>query len=414
MKIALIQFPGSSGERETRLAIQRAGMEPVDFLWNASPHLLEECAGFVIVGGASYEDRPRAGALAALDPVMVEVARQAARGKPVLGIGNGAQIVVEAGLVPGVENNACVIGFSANKRIAYDKVLGVGFYNASVSVKRAQHVSDNAFTLGIDAKEWIKMPVAHAQGCFVVPDDLLAVLHKNGQIVFQYCDEQGLLAREFPTNPNGSVDNIAAMMNARGNVMAMMPHPERTPCGDVIFESIRDRIAEREAMCFAETRYSPPAKRRGAYVAMAHEILVESIGIDEQAVSVQNALRTRGIPVSVKRFDHWEIACAPAVLPSVLATDVLWNPRQACQVDKLLLQKENTHSLFVCSRDNSDGLQKGQVLANHFEVDGVKRITHGVIWLIKADQGDIEEWMSSIMALGLLVNHASQLCFDYA
>ena len=105
MKIAIVQFPGSNCERETMLAVQRAGMTPVEFLWNEPREKLREMAGFILIGGFSYEDRSRAGVIAALDPVMQEIKTQSALGKPILGICNGAQILVETGLVPGLEDN---------------------------------------------------------------------------------------------------------------------------------------------------------------------------------------------------------------------------------------------------------------------------------------------------------------------
>src|SRR5210317_162016 len=98
IKIAVIQFPGSNTERETVLAVERAGMEPVEFLWNDDYQKLANCNGYIIVGGFSYEDRARAGIIASLDPVIDVIRLQSENGKPVLGICNGAQILVESGM----------------------------------------------------------------------------------------------------------------------------------------------------------------------------------------------------------------------------------------------------------------------------------------------------------------------------
>src|SRR5579863_4408946 len=130
MRIAVVQFPGSNCERETILALKRANMEPVEFLWNEPHEKLRAMDGYIIVGGFSYEDRSRAGIIAALDPVMQEIAAQSATGKPVLGICNGAQILVETGLVPGLENNKIAMALTENKRVANGKILGTGYYNA--------------------------------------------------------------------------------------------------------------------------------------------------------------------------------------------------------------------------------------------------------------------------------------------
>ena len=103
-KIGIVQFPGSNTERETFMACRRAGMNPIELLWNSTNDLLKTMHGYIIVGGFSYEDRSRAGVIAALDPIMEQIKIESNKGKPVLGICNGAQILVESGLVPGLKN----------------------------------------------------------------------------------------------------------------------------------------------------------------------------------------------------------------------------------------------------------------------------------------------------------------------
>src|SRR5947209_6317167 len=124
MRIAIIQFPGSNCERETLLAVKRAGMIPQEFLWNESTEKLADFAGYIIVGGFSYEDRSRAGIIAALDPVMQILRQQSQLGRPILGICNGAQILVEAGLVPGLESDKLGLVLTENKRVQQGHVLG--------------------------------------------------------------------------------------------------------------------------------------------------------------------------------------------------------------------------------------------------------------------------------------------------
>jgi len=196
--IAIIQFPGSNTERETLMACHRAGLNPVEFLWNEAPEKLSEFDGFVIVGGFSYEDRSRSGIIASLDPIMKQVRIEADFGKPVLGICNGAQIT---------------------------------WANLQMSVPYARC----SFTHHLKKSEWINIPLAHGEGRFIIPDEILSQMINNDQTVFRYCDNRGNVIDEFPTNPNGSVYNLAAVCNPAGNVMAMMPHPERTKNGDVIF-----------------------------------------------------------------------------------------------------------------------------------------------------------------------------------
>ena len=129
IKIAVVQFPGTNTERETFMAVRRAGMEPVEFLWNDDYRLLKKCDGYIIAGGFSYEDRSRAGILASLDPLMKEIRKQAENGTPVLGICNGAQILVESGMVPGLKDYQLGMALTDNKRTEDGRVLGTGYYN---------------------------------------------------------------------------------------------------------------------------------------------------------------------------------------------------------------------------------------------------------------------------------------------
>lgn len=244
MRIAIVQFPGSNCERETCLAVQRAGMTPVEYLWNEPSEKLTSCDGYILVGGFSYEDRSRAGIIAACDPILQVIKEQSEKRKPVLGICNGAQILVEAGMVPAFERYQLQIALTDNKRVQRGKVLGTGFYNAWVNIKTPIKVKKNAFTRFISHHAVLNIPIAHGEGRFIIPDDVLARIKEQGLIVFQYCTSKGFVLDEFPVNPNSSVENIAAICNSSGNVMAMMPHPERTSEGDTIFLSMRDYIHE--------------------------------------------------------------------------------------------------------------------------------------------------------------------------
>ena len=242
VKIAIIQFPGSNTERETLMACRRVGLSPVEFLWNESAEKLTDFDGYVIVGGFAYEDRSRAGVIAALDPIMDQIKVEADKGKPVLGICNGAQILVESGLVPGLENHRVGIALTDNKRVKGDRVVGVGYYNTWANLQMSAPPDRCAFTQHLKTGDWINVPLAHGEGRFIIPDELLQKMIANDQTVFRYCNDDGKIVYEFPTNPNGSMHNLAAVCNARGNVMAMMPHPERTENGDAIFSSMKEFI----------------------------------------------------------------------------------------------------------------------------------------------------------------------------
>ena len=160
--IGVIQFPGSNTERETGLAIKRGHMNPVEILWNSDTDSVANCDGYIITGGFSFEDRSRAGVIASLDPIMETIKKEAENGKPVFGICNGAQILVESGLIPGIKNNQTSIALTDNKRIQDGHVVGTGYYNTWANLKVSVPPESTAFTRHLDHEEIIHVPFAHA------------------------------------------------------------------------------------------------------------------------------------------------------------------------------------------------------------------------------------------------------------
>jgi len=416
MNIAIIQFPGSNCERETMLAVKRAGMLPVEFLWNAPVEKLATYDGFVLVGGFSYEDRSRAGIIAALDPVMQVLNVQSQLGKPILGICNGAQILVEAGLVPGLDQHLVDMALTDNKRIKQGSVLGTGYYNAWINLTLSKTHRRSAFTRHLTAKSVLNIPVAHAEGRFMIPPALLDIIETNGLSVFKYCTEKGDIVDEFPVNPNGSVNNIAAIANASGNVLAMMPHPERTQSGDAIFLSMRDYIAAGDVLKADVIAYTPKPIEIKNYVKanLSDELVVELLITDNHAMSVESALRKNGIFVSIKRQIHWEIkSTSQRVLQKIEASGLLYNSRKE-RVITVQTNSSSQQTVLVRAKEDMLGRHMMQQLKQHHGIDGVELIQHGVIWQISADSTVLDSALEHIMATRILFNPASHECFHYA
>lgn len=251
MKIAVILFPGTNCENETARAVESAGMKADIIRWNAGADL-ESYDGFVLPGGWSYEDRIRAGVISAKDPIMLKIKEQAKEGKPVLGICNGCQVLVETGMIPGLKDKIeMALSPNINPMVS-------GFYCTWTNLKPSTK-KKTAFNLTFDENDVLPIPIAHGEGRFAtIDEDLLENLKKNDQIMFRYCDKEGSVKDKFPINPNGSMDNIAGICNKEGNVLAMMPHPERASwlhqvpeqhnggekpaLGLKIFESMREYI----------------------------------------------------------------------------------------------------------------------------------------------------------------------------
>lgn len=410
MQIAIIQFPGSNCERETMLAVRRAGVTPVAFLWNEPKEKLQAMDGFILVGGFSYEDRSRAGIIAALDPVMQTLQVESELGKPILGICNGAQILVETGLVPGLENNKIAMALTQNKRIVNQKVIGTGFYNEWVNLRLSDDYQRNAFTRYLTPKEILSLPIAHAEGRFVMNDALLAEVKAQGLNIFQYCNHQGDIMNEFPVNPNGSLDNIAAIANKAGNVMAIMPHPERTTNGDAIFRSMRDFIAKRHQEVVIPLHYYPRRTVMAPYQKARHhvELIVALTITDNEARTVQQTLHQQGMPFEVKRLVHWELEVeSDDVLDAIKASGVLYNERKETVVDPAQLAP--VPSFLVRAKDDIAGREAAQLLQDAFLIEGITAIQRGILWQFSGKSINIDQ----LLQTHIIHNPYAHECYQY-
>jgi phosphoribosylformylglycinamidine synthase len=218
VRIAVIQFPGTNCEYETQRAIASTGAIADIVSWQLSLEELDTYDGVVIAGGFSFQDRVRAGAIAAKLPIMTGVRAMAVAGKPVLGICNGCQVLAEAGLIPMLGDGQVDVGMAHNTRDGHP----VGFICDWVYVK--VHSADNIFLQGLE-DQILPIPINHGEGRFVLNAAAVDALPKLGSVV--YCDASGVVIDAFPVNPNGAYANLAAVGNLRGNVLAIMPHPER-------------------------------------------------------------------------------------------------------------------------------------------------------------------------------------------
>jgi phosphoribosylformylglycinamidine synthase len=215
LKFGVIIFPGSNCDHDAYHVISKHVGQPVDFIWHQDTDLSTYDA-VILPGGFSYGDYLRAGALARFSPVMKSVTEFAARGRFVLGICNGFQILCEAGLLPG----------------ALIRNRDLHFICDHVRVR--VETTDTPFTNELVRGATLSLPIAHAEGNYVCDDETYAGLTGEDRIVFRYCDERGQMGDE--SNPNGSRDSIAGICNRTRNVLGLMPHPERA-CEDLLGSS---------------------------------------------------------------------------------------------------------------------------------------------------------------------------------
>jgi len=414
INIGIIQFPGSNTERETIMACQRVGINPVEFFWNEPVTKLSDLNGYIIIGGFAYEDRSRAGVIAALDPIIKQIKVEAGKGKPVLGICNGAQILVESGLIPGFEDHRVGIALTDNKRVKSGHVVGVGYYNTWINLKMSTPPDRCAFTRHLKPNEWINIPLAHGEGRFIIPDELLEKMITNDQTVFRYCDKGGKITNEFPTNPNGSMHNLAAVCNPTGNVMAIMPHPERTENGDTIFSSMKEFIEDGNPITNHTLSFNRPHYEVTSYESNGNstEWVIDMIITDNEASSVHDALDRLGHDVTIARQTHWEISTdgdRETILQKIDATGELYNSNK--EFISKTTSTENTASFLVRQKEDMLGRAKLESLIKRFEIDGITDLKRGVIWNVIVNGGGSEVVLNDILNTHILFNPLSHECY---
>ncbi len=224
MKFGVVVFPGSNCDFDTLYVLREVLRQEAIFLWHKD-HDLQDAECIILPGGFSYGDYLRAGSIAKFSPLMQEVQEFAARGGLVLGICNGFQVLLELGLLPGA--------MLRNKNLKF----------LCQFVHLRVENTETPFTSKAQPGQILRIPIAHYDGNYFAPPEVLSELENKGCIVLRYVDEKGNATEE--ANINGSAANIAGLVNAAGNVMGMMPHPERaseallgSTDGRIIFESL--------------------------------------------------------------------------------------------------------------------------------------------------------------------------------
>ncbi|MEK7523793.1 MAG: phosphoribosylformylglycinamidine synthase I [Patescibacteria group bacterium] len=451
-KIAIIQFPGLNTEYETRREINRCGMRGEFFRWNDLPEKLAKYDGYVIGGGFSYEDRGRAGIIAALDPIMEVIKTQAGQGKPVLGICNGAQILVESGLIPGIDGNKLAMALARNKRInGNGEILG-SYYNAWVSFKCTSSKGSCMFTKNFNEGEIIQAPIAHGEGRFATDiPDLMLYLKAKDQMAFRYCDETGVITDNFPVNPNGAMFNVAALSNPAGNVMAIMPHLERaSKASEKLFTSLRDSLNDRKAEGLGKNRvhhlnakpislwplsvFQPQAK--------SLQMMIALIITDNEAETFEMTLKNLGWPkVTLKRASHIELGYQgkpdlPKVMSKIIKSGLLLNTNKEWATvqfpkEKLTYDAKREKFLPIPKAENTDdagitfrllvrekpdfvGTAKASAIQKRLKMSEVTGVLTGTLWEITIptkSQKVAQEELKKLVSTHLFFNPHRQSAF---
>ncbi len=207
MKFGVVVFPGSNCDHDAFSAVSLNAGYSAQYLWHKDSQIPSDIDAIILPGGFSYGDYLRCGAIARFSPIMKEVVNFADRGGYVIGICNGFQILTESGLLPGV-----LLRNNSMKFICKDVFLKV-------------ENNTSAFTNKLIKGDILRIPVAHGEGNYFAEDDIIQELEDNNRVIFRYASPEGNV--DDSTNLNGSINNIAGIINKNGNVLGMMPHPER-------------------------------------------------------------------------------------------------------------------------------------------------------------------------------------------
>ncbi|MBA32158.1 MAG: phosphoribosylformylglycinamidine synthase I [Chloroflexi bacterium] len=226
MNIGIIVFPGTWSDKDCFYSLSNINKQFCEFIWHKNEQIiLENFDAIIIPGGFSYGDFLRSGSIASLSPIMDKVKIYAKNGNPVIGICNGFQILCESNLLPGT--------------LIRNKHLQFRCEWSNIKVEN----NNTIFTSSINDERILSIPISHGEGNFYADENVIDDLEKNNQIVFRYTDKKGIVNQQ--SNPNGSINNIAGIINKDGNILGMMPHPEKA-CdeliggsdGNMIFQSL--------------------------------------------------------------------------------------------------------------------------------------------------------------------------------
>ncbi len=301
--IAVVSFPGNNCEVESIRSVKEAGMDALFFRWNDDRAKLADVDGYFVPGGFSYEDRGRSGMVAGRDPLMEFIGQEAEKGKVVIGNCNGAQILVESGLIPLGKN--LLMSLAHNAVTVNGRMVSPGFLSEWVWITP----SSRECCATSDWEGPMHVPIAHGEGRFTTRDkDLLEELKENGQIAFRYCDEEGTASDDRLVTPNGSQFSIAGICNPAGNVVALMPHPERTDGGLPYFASVREWIAKKKnrgARSAMKAR-GGEADIRDHETALT-ELFIGSLITNNEERTVESALRRVEPAASLRQWKYYAL-----------------------------------------------------------------------------------------------------------
>jgi len=407
-KIAVLTFPGMNCEVETARAIKKSGLKSEIILWNSKAKLLQKFDGCVLPGGFSFEDRGRSGMVASKEEILQTVKQMADQEKPILGICNGAQVLIESGLAPDLRGEKKIeASLGMNKRVnEKGKILGTGYFHKWVYIKSTASIRRSAFNFF----DFIfHLPIAHGEGRFQFSTEIGKAILKNQQNIFSYCDNKGEIKENFPINPNGSYKNIAGISNKLGNVLALMPHPERNlqSC-QPIFLSMRKYLSNKKLFSLNKKLILnlPLNKKKSAqkndYLKIKKfpiQFFITLKITDNSEKTIEKTLQKvyKNQNIKIKRRLFWGFESIEKDLKKtalkIIKSGEVFNENKENLIIKLkdkyftfnqgkLIENDfclEKNSFLALEKENFIAKEKSEKISKNFSIN-LKEISHAIIW----------------------------------
>jgi len=421
-KVAVILFPGSNCELEALRAVRRSHMDAELIRWNDHGKKLSNYDAFILPGGFSYEDRGRSGIVASKDPIMKAVQKEGLNGKPVLGICNGAQILVETGMIPGLQPEHLEMALAWSVRKKNGKILGVGYYNEWIHMRHNSKPGRSVFNR-FNPNTLLTVPIAHGEGRFTTEDKtILKKLIQNDQTLFRYCNENGEFIDEFPVNPNGAMYNLAGVCNPQGNVMALMPHPERTFNGQPMFNSIASYLKSSQKVHVQKNaktitgRVVKSASNPMEGVEKLQQkpditILVRLIITDNEERTLENTLKSIGLKnlslyrqislgfwvknkkdlnkTAVKLIESGEILNLNKEIPTIYIKNQAYSYSKELGLKKIANPLPKGKHVVAMEYDNYAGKSIFNILKSHEHIGQLVKVERGIHWTVNTSETSV-------------------------
>jgi len=422
-KIAIIEFPGTNCEVETAQAVVEANMEAVLFRYNEDLSLLKQYDGYILPGGSSYEDRSRCGIIAALQPIIDFLKEEDRKGKPILGICNGAQILLEAALVPGFVNYTLGGSLSTNTLFEDPKTIGVGLYSTSVNIRAKDLRHKGAFFNHLDDNTIIKVPVASSSGRFVFTEEVLQKLKYHNCIALYYCNEQGQIINNADINPYNSINNIAGLTNFNGNVLAMLPHIERVEEIKLFLESMRSYIVENKKSLKQVVELDSPFTDQLKYERKPNtkEFVIGTVINDNSAATVQQTVEKLGFVVKIGRSVHWTLVKDENASEADFINEVkiieqsghLFNPNKEFIIQNDFSKGQKFLVQTIKEEDDALGLFNYRQLKKRFALKSICSIRHSVLWSVDFEKDSEKSIVKQILKTNIFNNPYTHARYRY-